>query len=64
MPMRLDHERDFDPQILAELIGKGHDLWQAPVDSGFTSLTAISVDSNGVISAEVDPRRGGSTEVF
>lgn len=64
MPMRLDHERDFDPQLLAGMIGKGHALWQAPVDSGFTSLTAISIDEKGVISAAVDPRRGGSTEVF
>lgn len=64
MPMRLDHERGFDEQILAGLVVKGHELWEAPSDSGFTSLTAISVDANGVISAAVDPRRGGSTEVF
>lgn len=64
MPMRLDHERGFDPQLLAALADMGHELWQAPVDSGFTSLTAISISADGVISAAVDPRRGGSTEVF
>lgn len=61
MPMRVDHELGFDRSVLDGLAARGHTLWQAPVDSGFTSLTVISVDEMGAISAAVDTRRAGSS---
>lgn len=64
MPMRVDHELGFDQVMLDGLAARGHTLWQAPVDSGFTSLTAISVDESGQISAAVDPRRLGSSKEY
>lgn len=62
MPMHIDHEADFDPKLLAELKALGHELFQAPSDSGFASLTAISRSGNEV-SAVFDPRRQGSAVV-
>lgn len=61
MPMRLDHEKDFSPELLAGLQQRGHQLFQSPTDSGFTSLTAVSVDAEGRITAAVDPRRSGAS---
>lgn len=64
MPMRLDHETEFDNRTLVALAARGHELWQAPTDSGFTSLTAISVDESGGVQAAVDPRREGSSLAY
>lgn len=63
MPMHVDHEIGFDPEILAGLKALGHRLFEAPPNSGFTSLTAIGRTGNK-LSAVFDPRREGSAEVF
>lgn len=63
MPMSIDHEIDFDPELLAGLAAKGHVLNESPNDSGFSSLTAIGREGNK-ISAVFDPRRQGSAVVF
>ena len=63
LPMSVDFELGFDQTILDGLQGKQHTLSQAPVNSGFTSLTAIGRSGKQFIPV-FDPRRQGSISVF
>lgn len=63
-PMRILHEQGYDPQILAFLKSKGHELYeQQPAVSGFASVIGVG-NKNGKIQGTIDPRRGGKVTVF
>lgn len=63
-PMRIDYEFGFDMNILKELQAIGHVTQEYPEDYGFVSVSAISIDSTGHITALTDPRRNGSSAVY
>lgn len=59
-PMYIEHEPAFDAGILKELEKRQHVLKNRTGESGFAAVTAVAKDVTGKISAEFDPRRGGS----
>ncbi|XP_058177716.1 scoloptoxin SSD14-like [Anopheles ziemanni] len=61
-PMRVDYEKNFDPNVVAELVSRGHTVKQSKDDFGFAALTVI-VNQGGVIKAAYDRRRAGSVSV-
>ncbi|XP_025832385.1 glutathione hydrolase 1 proenzyme [Agrilus planipennis] len=58
-PMSVAIENDFDPEIIKGLAAIGHNYTLNPA-TGFSALTAISVDDNGVVTGGTDPRRSGT----
>lgn len=63
-PMTVRCEYDFNPEIIAFLQSKGHDIYIQPAGlTGFASIIAIG-NKNGTIEAAFDPRRGGKVSIF
>lgn len=61
--MRLEYDEGIDQELLSGLEAKGHVMYKSPSDSGFASLTGISVVGHD-INAVYDRRRVGSAVVF
>lgn len=62
LPMVVQHEVGVDGAVLDGLIARGHVLSQSAPDSGFGSVTGISMKGDHP-EAFYDPRRGGSSSV-
>lgn len=63
-PMVVQHEQEFDYNILKDLNSLHHALEPMTLEPGFSAVTAISKDKHGKISASYDPRRGGSIAIL
>lgn len=63
-PMELLYETNFDMSIVNELNQKyGHKIVENKPDGGFAAVVGISKEGK-VVEGAVDPRRGGSIEIF
>lgn len=63
-PMELLWETNFDNAIVSELSNKfKHKIKENKPDGGFAAVVGIT-QVNGIIEGAVDPRRGGSIEIF
>lgn len=63
IPMQIEYEAGLDEDIVEGLKKVGHKMFEGPYDSGFSSVTAISV-SDDKYSPVFDPRRQGSSSVI
>jgi gamma-glutamyltranspeptidase / glutathione hydrolase / leukotriene-C4 hydrolase len=63
-PMLIQHEKDFPPHILSDLLQRGHVLEETAPDSGFAALTVIAREADGSLTGVYDLRRGGAVETF
>lgn len=62
-PMRLEYEEGIPDSIIEGLRVIGHQMYKAPSDSGFASLTAIGREGKKLMPV-YDHRRMGSSEVY
>lgn len=63
-PMVAEYEEGTEPEIVAGLVSREHEVRLVPQDSGFAALTGISYNTdNDEIEAVFDPRRGGSNAI-
>uniref|UniRef100_A0A0K8TPF4 Putative gamma-glutamyltransferase n=1 Tax=Tabanus bromius TaxID=304241 RepID=A0A0K8TPF4_TABBR len=62
-PMAIQHEENFDKQILQKLQALGHELLEVPPEAGFSAITAIAV-AGGKVYAAYDGRRTGSLSIL
>lgn len=63
IPMRVEYEEKCPMDVVSGLRDIGHDMYLAPSDIGFASLTAIAREGNK-LKAVYDPRRLGSSVVY
>jgi gamma-glutamyltranspeptidase / glutathione hydrolase / leukotriene-C4 hydrolase len=63
-PMELRYETGFDMNIVNELNQRlGHKIVENKPDGGFAAVVGIS-NIDGMVEGVIDPRRGGSVEIF
>ncbi|XP_050350816.1 glutathione hydrolase 1 proenzyme-like [Nymphalis io] len=64
VPMEIEHEADFNPDVLASLRARGHATTALGPTAGFAAMVGAARDADGLLVAQTDRRRIGSVDGF
>ncbi|XP_028043102.1 glutathione hydrolase 1 proenzyme-like isoform X1 [Bombyx mandarina] len=64
LPMEIQHEANFDSDVIASLRSKGHATTELGPTAGFAAMVAIHRDRSGYLVPATDHRRIGSVDGF
>ncbi|CAH2108751.1 unnamed protein product [Euphydryas editha] len=64
VPMEVQHEEDFNTNIISSLRGKGHATTALGPTAGFAAMIGAARDADGLLVAQTDRRRVGSVDGF
>ncbi|XP_046966038.1 glutathione hydrolase 1 proenzyme-like [Vanessa cardui] len=64
VPMEVEHEADFNPDVLASLRARGHATTALGPTAGFAAMVGAARDADGLLVAQTDRRRIGSVDGF
>ncbi|XP_045448035.1 glutathione hydrolase 1 proenzyme-like [Melitaea cinxia] len=64
VPMEVEHEADFDANIISSLRNKGHATTALGPTAGFASMVGAARDADGLLVPQTDRRRVGSVDGF
>ncbi|XP_049873371.1 glutathione hydrolase 1 proenzyme-like [Pectinophora gossypiella] len=62
MPMEIEYEADFNPEIIASLQARGHATTERGPTAGFAAMVGAARDSKGYLVPVTDRRRVGSID--
>ncbi|XP_026492336.1 glutathione hydrolase 1 proenzyme-like [Vanessa tameamea] len=64
VPMEVEHEADFNPNVLTSLRARGHATTALGPTAGFAAMVGAARDADGMLIAQTDSRRIGSVDGF